>query len=613
MVMFSKLKMLFTKVLQFGNSSHNSEQINNRTLLINKYCLTIALVTIPYFFIFNFAGEKTLGCLVIPVVLGYLLVVVLNYAQRYTFARLLMILTGNSAVTTFSLACGREAGIQLYFFALMVFPFIAFELNELKKIVAGILLPIGIYILLEIYGFRGTPWVTISPDIQKIIFCSMIVSSAISIVTVAFYNFRAGELSRAELEITILQLNKEIQFRRKSEEQAEAANMAKSFFLANMSHEIRTPMAVVLGFIDVLEKVNTSEEKKKSIMQIIRRNGTHLITLLDEILDISKIESGQLQIDMSEVSLATEISGVVELLRPRAESKRLKISTHYEEQMPETIFTDAVRFRQILVNIIGNAIKFTDKGSVEIFVRTELIAVSNSKRRLRLDIKDTGIGVSPEYHASIFSPFVQADASISRSHGGTGLGLSISSRLANALGGELRISESDLNRGSTFSVLIDPGWSEKNMIINERVPAKSECIDVLQESQLLNGFQILVVEDNLEMQDLILEFLSAEGAVVTTAGNGKLGIERALESEFDLIVMDIQMPVVDGYQATTHLRAMGYRVPIIALTAYTSKESRDRCMAVGFTDFLSKPVDKKTLIDFSRKWINSTKAIIRSQ
>jgi CheY-like chemotaxis protein/nitrogen-specific signal transduction histidine kinase len=386
---------------------------------------------------------------------------------------------------------------------------------------------------------------------------------------------------------------------RQAKIQAESASKSKSDFLANISHEIRTPMTAVLGYADKLLTPSLSGEERRRSIQIIRRNVRLLMTLIDDILDISKIEAGRYDIVRSITSLQEIVSEVYSLLSCRAQEKNFPLIIEFEGDLPPRIFTAPVRLRQILINIIGNAIKFTDEGEVRVIVRCHFQNREN-KPVLEFEIRDTGIGIPKTAVDKLFSPFVQVDTTTTRQYGGTGLGLVISKRLANELGGDVVLFQNREGVGSTFVVTIDPGPVIKNefvsgMKMKDVLDSPSELGQI--EPHELQGLKVLVVEDSIENRDLIASYLETAGAVVRKANDGLEGVERASREFFDAIVMDIQMPRMDGYQAVATLRERGYSGAIMALTAHAMPEDKALCGTAGFDDYLTKPVDVKRLIE----------------
>ncbi len=376
-------------------------------------------------------------------------------------------------------------------------------------------------------------------------------------------------------------------------ERAEAASRAKSEFLANMSHEIRTPMTAILGFSDIL-LASAHDEETVEACQIIKRNGDHLLQVINDILDLSKIEAGRQELDFQPCSLRQLVAEVITTMQVRADAKGLPLSAKFQENLSDRILTAPIRLRQILVNLIGNAIKFTETGGVRIVVSQD---ASGEDATLRFDIIDTGIGIGEDELPLLFQPFYQADGSARRQFGGTGLGLAISKRLAQMLGGDITVS-SVLGKGTTFTAtitarpVIDSGLQEQN--------AGGEGRRMEADSTHALNCRILLAEDGPDNQRLIAFVLRKAGADVTIVENGQKAVEHAFghrtSEPFDVILMDMQMPVMDGYEATRTLRERGCRGPIVALTAHAMKEDRQRCLDAGCDDYLSKPIDRATLL-----------------
>ncbi|MFQ5697191.1 MAG: ATP-binding protein [Myxococcota bacterium] len=376
--------------------------------------------------------------------------------------------------------------------------------------------------------------------------------------------------------------------------EAERANRAKSDFLANMSHEIRTPMTAILGYTDLLIDVEEGlPPEARKWLAVIDRNGSHLLSILNDILDISKIEAGRLDLERIPLDLVAMVGETSSLMRVRAEERGLELSVVYETPIPERILTDPTRVRQALVNLVGNAIKFTERGSVKIH-----IAYDETEKLASLRVVDTGIGIDPERVATLFRPFEQADNSVTRQFGGTGLGLSITKRLAALLGGDCRV-ESELGVGSafTFSFSAPPAAGARMTEIEGEsevlVPLRAEP---LPRAERLRA-RILYAEDGPDNQRLISHILRKAGGEVTVVENGRLAVEAAERAPYDLILMDMAMPVMDGYTATATLRELGVEIPIIALTAHALDSERERCLSAGCTEYLTKPVNRNRLIE----------------
>jgi len=392
---------------------------------------------------------------------------------------------------------------------------------------------------------------------------------------------------------------------------AKAATQAKSEFLANMSHEIRTPMTAILGFADLLlaegDLAKAPPDRLQAI-QTIRRNGEYLLQILNDILDVSKIEAGKLDVERMRCSPVGLVAEVQSLMQVRADGKNLSLNVEFVSAIPETIETDPTRLKQILINLIGNAIKFTEEGGVRLLIR--FLGQDPACLRMQFDVVDTGIGMTAEQTARLFQPFTQADSSTSRKFGGTGLGLAISKRLANMLGGDINV-ESEPGKGSTFRVTTVIGSVEGVRMLDpstEIAIVKSAGSASRSYGCDLNG-RILLAEDAPENQRLISHVLTRAGADVTVVENGKRAAEAALAARdegnaFDVILMDMQMPEMDGYEATSLLRQKGYTGTIIALTAHAMASDRKRCLAAGCDHYATKPIDREALCRTIRAYIN---------
>ena len=373
-----------------------------------------------------------------------------------------------------------------------------------------------------------------------------------------------------------------------AKEEAESANRSRGEFLANMSHEIRTPMAAIIGHADILRE-HLKDPDNVQVVETIRRNGHFLLGILNDILDLSKIDAGKLEVERQPVRPDALVAEVRSLMDVRAAEKKLPLRIEFDGKIPEVIQTDAIRMRQILVNLVGNAIKFTDQGEVKLTVRYD--ADSN---RLMFQVADTGMGIEPDELGSLFDPFVQADNTSTRTIGGTGLGLAICQRLARALSGEVNV-ESEAGVGSTFTLSVEVAEEvclvKPDLSLNIAAP--------LHDGEIELTVKVLVVDDRRDIRYLAQHFIERAGGEVVTATNGQEAVDFIASDEandVDLIVMDMQMPVMDGYDAATQLRSQGCKLPIIALTANAMKSDRDACLAAGCTDYTTKPLDSTLLI-----------------
>lgn len=397
-----------------------------------------------------------------------------------------------------------------------------------------------------------------------------------------------------------------------AQEKAESISRSKSDFLANMSHEIRTPMTAIIGFTDLLKLTfedSGAHDEHSDYVETIQRNGKHLLELINDILDVSKIEAGGISLEQTETNPQQVARDVCELMEVKAEAKGLGLRLKVEDRFPDAVWTDPARLRQILLNLIGNAIKFTDAGMVEVRCGYETPETSTTAGTMWFEVEDTGIGMSAEQQSRLFDAFMQADTSTSRKYGGTGLGLHISKQLIEMMGGEISV-KSSAGVGSTFRFTIQtrPITSQEATAARRDVgisAAKSLSDSV--ESDVLQGVRILLAEDGPDNVRLITHFLSRAGASVETVENGRELLETLTvdgtifgridpAAPYDLVLSDIQMPEIDGYEAATRLRAMGCTLPLIALTANAMSGDDDKCVEAGFDEYVSKPIEWKMLI-----------------
>jgi two-component system, chemotaxis family, CheB/CheR fusion protein len=385
---------------------------------------------------------------------------------------------------------------------------------------------------------------------------------------------------------------------------AQLANASKSEFLANMSHEIRTPMTSILGYAEIMTDLIDNQEAL-GYLATIRRNGAFLLGIINDILDLSKIEAGKVDIDIERfdpVRVIVDVRNVMEV-RARENELNLELEIQYPDA-PHFVESDAKRLKQILINLVGNAIKFTKQGGVKIVVDFPEIASSKSQladapsRQLRIAIIDSGIGMTPEQQERLFKPFSQGDSRITQQFGGTGLGLAISQRLAAMLGGKIEVA-SKINEGTTFTLTLANGGFSTGP---SPLPPEPQSIDSLASSEEIQlNAHILIVDDRRDIRYLSKHIVTQAGGRVTEADDGIQAVETVKRSiaqgvVFDLILLDMQMPNMDGYESAKQLRQLGYQGPIIALTADAMHGDMTRCLEAGCNDYLSKPIDKARML-----------------
>ncbi|HUY92920.1 MAG TPA: response regulator [Pirellulales bacterium] len=385
---------------------------------------------------------------------------------------------------------------------------------------------------------------------------------------------------------------------------AEEANAAKSEFLANMSHEIRRPMTSILGFAELLADEDWSRvpTKRCEALDAIQRNGRHLMEIIDDMLDLSKVEAGQMAVERLPCATRSILQDVDEWMHARAEAKGLSLEIDCQDSVPALIETDAVRLRQILVNLVGNAVKFTDAGGIRL--RARLQSDQAGEPRICFEVSDTGIGISDEQLARLFRPFSQADVSITRPYGGTRLGLTICKQLTELLGGEIMLaSQTGLGSVAQVSLPLGAAAPAKPPELGGEEPTAppSSEAPLPAKKRSLQG-RILLAEDGRDNQRLIAHIVRRAGAEVEIAENGEEAIEcvhASLRADrpWDLILMDMQMPVLDGYSATRRLRQDGCQTPIVALTAHSMSGDREKCLAAGCDDYVTKPIDRRRLLE----------------
>ena len=542
----------------------------------------------------------------------------INVAQRLTSREATLILAGDKQLTVLTplwqshreidaeLALDESGGAPTE--GLVAVLAVTFEMQGLlNDIQARVLMTVGVLI-----GILGIAIAITSFAVHRLLRPLQILTKAAQRIAGGERATRAqaaapcevGLLARAfnEMADQVQQSYEQIE-RRVEERTAELvrANRAKDDFLANMSHEIRTPMTAILGFSEQLTDSQLSTAERQDAFATLKRNGEHLLQIINDILDLSKIEAGKLSVERIPCRLAEQIDDATRLMADRARQKGLELSVELAADLPAVICTDPTRLDQILINLLGNAIKFTSQGRVSLTVRP-IPALepggSASLERVEFEVADTGIGMTPDQLARVFKPFTQADETMARRFGGTGLGLAISLHLIRALGGEIHV-RSELGVGSRFTFTIDPGPVDASTSTPAQTATSHAATASVERD--LRDLRILVAEDGADNQRLIAAFLRKAGASISLADNGRIAVDQAQTARnagrpYDVILMDMQMPILDGYAATEELRRQGYNGLIIALTAHAMKGDERRCLAAGCNAYASKPIDRRRLV-----------------
>ncbi len=366
---------------------------------------------------------------------------------------------------------------------------------------------------------------------------------------------------------------------------------AKRDFLANMSHELRTPLGIVLGMTDLISRGNIPPEEKTRSWQIVKRNGEQLSRLIDDILDFAKVEANRLTLDNENFSLKELIKSVASDFEKSIGERDVRLNTMFEDGCPDFVYADPVRIRQIIYNLVGNSVKFTHQGTIKLCLH------ATSGNQVRLTVTDTGIGLSTDQQAQLFSEFTQGDSSHTRKYGGTGLGLSLSRKLARLLGGDVILVRSAPGEGAVFELVfkVQPVSSATN-------PRNTVSSSAIASAEQLTA-QVLLAEDSPDNVMLIEGYLKNSGISLSVAVNGYDAVELLKVKNFDLVLMDIQMPIMDGYEAASKIRLLNSKIPIVALTAHALAENKAQAMAAGFTDYVTKPITREVLLETINKYL----------
>ncbi len=551
-----------------------------RNIIISNFAsYSHALITFPYYWIFKALGATWLSSLVHPLTLFFLCIPQINRLGFTTASRILLTTVLNLNVYLYTASIGMETSIQNVFFFTLVSPLMLFRLSEWRSIAFCVSQP---FILWSLLVWKGV-WIIPPTHFEPWAF--HIMSPAISFTT-------AGMLFSCSLLFTILEQSSGIKLER-AKLAAESSDRAKSQFLAIMSHEIRTPMNGIFGGIQLLNSTSPSE-KQKSHLELMESSSGHLMQILNDILDFSKMTAGKLELEQKSFNLNDTLRNSKSMFDKMADDKSLTLELAIGEASPIWVVGDETRFRQVVLNLVNNAIKFTKMGGIRITLKK--LSETSAECNVLVTVADTGIGMSEETIQILFHPFTQADSTITREFGGTGLGLAISKQIALAMGGKLSVqSTPKIGSVFNFSCRLLKG-AKPNLPLAEN-PAPLNSVNY-------RGKKALIVEDNLNNQIIIAHILGLYGFETTVVNDGFQGVNAVAGAYFDIIFMDLQMPVMDGFEATRILRSKvqtDKRLLIIALTANIQDEDRKKGAAAGIDDFLTKPLILANLTNMLKK------------
>ncbi len=436
---------------------------------------------------------------------------------------------------------------------------------------------------------------------------SNLARAAKAVSTKQTYNVRVAGEGKDEVGQLVGAFNEMLDEVEKREQALIQASRAKSDFLANMSHELRTPMNGVIGMAELLRDSELNEDQQV-LLSHIGTSADHLLSVINDILDFSKIEAGMMVIEKTPFDLRQTVEEIRIISGGRVKEKGLALKINVDPDLPENVVGDVVRVRQVLINLLGNAVKFTAEGTVELAI--DQISRNGKDLRLKFSVRDTGVGIAEDAQAKVFEHFTQADSSTTRSFGGTGLGLAICKQLVELMGGHIDL-ESELGVGSSFFFVLTMKVAENQQPVESGPSLQPNT--AMDTKKLTQDLRILLAEDNPINQVFARRVLEQLGAEVSLANNGQEALDLVQKQEFDLVLMDCQMPVLDGYEATRKIRKIGgayAKLPIIALTAFAMAEDRDICLAAGMDDYVTKPVDRKILAKTIGKWVSRQPASV---
>jgi signal transduction histidine kinase len=612
------------RILHYGQLETLSHTQNRKIFNVNFACLIAILSSSLYslnllIFIDSYIALVNLIS-ALPFFILYLTPLWLNYNYRYKLASWVISLSITASVA-FSIwvISGTHFNLHYYFILFAIAPLLFFRNKDWNQLLILYLINIALFVKIEYFGIDT--WLNIEklvdPESQLLVQASNVVFSIMTLWFITFLSEQAAQENEERLE-NLLTESKNLQVQiSEAKEISEAANKAKSIFLANMSHEIRTPLNGVIGFTDLLKSTPLTPVQQEYVNNA-NVSGHTLLGIINDILDFSKIEAGQMDLELIQTDMIELLKNSIDIVKFQADSKNLALILQIDPDLPRFTITDPIRLKQILVNLLGNAVKFTEKGEVELKVTFE--PLSHSRGKFSFTVRDTGIGITKEQEKKLFKAFSQADSSTTRKFGGTGLGLIISDLIAKKLGGKIYLT-SKQGVGTTFYFEIIAQTEEEKYLdstqINKNPPLSIGEYKTPIEEKSLQGLpnfrpKILIAEDvsmNMLMIKAMLKKLQPNIELLE-AVNGIQVLKQYSESRIDLIFMDVQMPEMDGLETTREIRKIeqtnGKHIPIVALTAGAFQDEREKCISAGMDYFLTKPIESKKIKSVLEKYLNHT-------
>lgn len=601
--MSSKFSLTGISDIALGKDLRSEDEIVGKKAgmaVLNSVSFFLAGVSILFLIAFQINESVSLTWFFLSEAVAFLLIPLLARQGFETAAKVLLIAYADIGIVILSSVFGGDAMIQAFFIPAMGLAILLFDNTQIHLRNVGILLSILSYFILDYIIFER---INISESGFSLVRWSVLTGSFVT-TWLIFNTFSQFKEDAEHQTLELLQkekvLNRELSNKQEkletyiqqlevATEELAKSTKAKSEFLATMSHEIRTPMNAILGMTHLLKQDSPRKDQVEPI-NILDFSGKTLLSLIDDVLDFSKIEAGKIEFENIEFELNKLVSVIIESFKNTAKNKGIELETTIGDGIPNVLIGDPARLTQILNNLFSNALKFTEEGKVRLDIST--VEVFDEAIRLQFAISDTGIGIENERVDTIFDSFTQASQNTKRLFGGTGLGLTISKQLTELQGGSISV-ESEEGRGSTFFVELTFEKSESSSDEAKSITAHQDS------TKSLSGLKVLLAEDNLVNQKVMVRFLERWNVEMKVVDNGEEAVEAIKESNYDVVLMDLQMPKMDGYEASEHIRKLDdpykRKIPIIALTAAALKEVREKVYASGMNDFVTKPFNPAEL------------------